>query len=170
MRDMLDTLTRGPFRDDTHRAAVEATAVDLAGRPIGESQAAISGGKASQVHSGSNASQQASQRGWAPFNVNSGVRVKLTPLGLSILRQQDEEFCALIPAAAAASWRKGEPARYEPDAEGYHEFQLWDLMHRLGPYCWMGLDVPFDTDILIGLPRARLVPADAAMRDVKEGM
>jgi hypothetical protein len=29
MRDMLDTLTRGPFRDDTHRAAVEAAAEDL---------------------------------------------------------------------------------------------------------------------------------------------
>lgn len=34
MSDMLDTLTRGPFRDDTHRAAVEAAAEDLSGEQL----------------------------------------------------------------------------------------------------------------------------------------
>ena len=33
MREPYERIAGGPFRDDTHRAAVEATAADLAGRP-----------------------------------------------------------------------------------------------------------------------------------------
>ncbi len=32
---------------------------------------------------------------------------------------------------------------------GYVRFQLWDLMYKLGKYCGLGADPPFDTVILI---------------------
>ena len=41
MRDLTDTLTRGPFCDDTHRAAVEATAMDLFQKPLAKLRTAI---------------------------------------------------------------------------------------------------------------------------------
>jgi hypothetical protein len=37
----------------------------------------------------------------------------------------------------------------EPDADGYVRFQLWDLMYKLGKYCGLGCEPPFETVILI---------------------
>ena len=45
MREPYERIAGGPFRDDTHRAAVEATAVDLAGRPLAKLRTAIQGAK-----------------------------------------------------------------------------------------------------------------------------
>lgn len=83
-----------------------------------------------------------------PFNVNHYVRVKLTERGRAILRRQHEA----IFAGLARDYPYTEP---EADAEGWTEFQLWDLMSRLGPDCRMGFGVPFETEILIVFPTSR---------------
>ena len=73
------------------------------------------------------------------FNVNHTVRVKLTPIGRSELQRQHDELRKSFPKLGGFTYRV--------DDEGYTEFQMWDLMERLGHLCGMGRPVPFETDI-----------------------
>ena len=76
-------------------------------------------------------------------NMNDYVRIKLTPLGRSILADQDAKTAREFPYLAKHLTSPKE------DADGYSEWQLWYLANRLGPYLMNGLDVPFETDILL---------------------
>lgn len=79
------------------------------------------------------------------FNINGIVRVRLKPAGLFILRKNAAELRKV--------WPKMQPYRDPvPDAEGYVRFQLWDLMQTFGPYCGLGAEPPFETDIVLETP------------------
>jgi hypothetical protein len=75
------------------------------------------------------------------FNVNDKVRVRLTARGREILRQQREELYRGIG-------KKPPPhAGPKEDADGWSEWQLWELMDAFGHHVHLGCDVPFETTI-----------------------
>jgi hypothetical protein len=76
------------------------------------------------------------------FNINSTVKVRLTKVGEELLEKNWKDLWNSI---GRANFYKPPT----PDADGYVEFQMWDLMERLGEYCSWGGDLPFDTEILI---------------------
>ncbi len=72
------------------------------------------------------------------FNVNNYVRVRLTEVGKKILLKEYEEDKKFYPDLTY---------RYEPDAEGFVKFQMWDLMQIFGVHMGNGCDIPFETNI-----------------------
>ena len=84
-------------------------------------------------------------RRWREFNVNQGVRVKLTPTGLAEFERQAREMQDAIPPAARAVIR----LTPELDAEGYYTSELWRLMETFGHLCHIGCPAPFETAILL---------------------
>lgn len=78
-----------------------------------------------------------------PLNLNDKVRVRLTDIGREIHRRQFDEFKQRFPAFGYD---------YSPpkeDADGWSEWQLWDLMGTFGNYISLGCNVPFETTILV---------------------
>lgn len=80
------------------------------------------------------------------INVNDSVKVKLTDLGIAILRERRKELNQMIHANGGRGLGEFEP---KTDEEGYSTFQLWDLMNTFGYWMTMGFDIPFETDIII---------------------
>ena len=78
------------------------------------------------------------------FNINSTVKVRLTEYGKELLKKDWEDFWS---SRGMLDMFPYEPK--QPDENGYVRFQLWDLMYKLGKYCGLGADPPFDTVILI---------------------
>jgi repressor LexA len=82
------------------------------------------------------------------FNVNGYVRVKLTAVGLlELARQHDALYNAIAYRNAGIErpvWKAP-----EVDAEGWSRWQLHELMQQLGPLCFNGAPVPFETTIII---------------------
>ena len=76
------------------------------------------------------------------FNINDSVLVKLTDKGREIHRNWHEELRRQVPTY------KGTYLPPKEDENGYSRFQLWSLMNYFGPFCSLGLEVPFDTEIL----------------------
>ena len=78
------------------------------------------------------------------FNINYNVRVKLTEQGKQLLERDHNDFWS--------SHGKLDEFPYKPpkeDEDGYVKFQLWSLMDKLGKYCGLCCEPPFDTVILI---------------------
>lgn len=74
------------------------------------------------------------------INVNEYVSVKLNDRGHAILRENYDHL-----------WRGRSPYPYNPpkeDAEGYSRWSVWHLMQEFGPHMYLGMTVPFDTDIV----------------------
>lgn len=78
------------------------------------------------------------------FNINSTVKVLLTERGKQLLEQDHNEFWG-----SRGMLDKFPYEPYEEDENGYVKFQLWILMDKLGKYCSLGSEMPFDTVILI---------------------
>lgn len=84
------------------------------------------------------------------FNLNAYVRVKLTEHGREMLRQRADYI-------NKALHDRGCDARVEyddiaEDADGWSEWQLWDLMHKFGDHVSHGtVHMPFETDMQIVL-------------------
>lgn len=75
-------------------------------------------------------------------NVNYYVRVKLTDRGRAVHRQNHQRLFGSMESKFP----------YTPpteDAEGWSEWQMWELMRQFGHACGNGFDVPFETDILV---------------------
>lgn len=72
------------------------------------------------------------------LNLNDRVRVKLTDHGREILRKDYEERFAFLG-------RKYVPPK--EDAEGWSEWQLWNLFQDFGQHIYLGGKLPFDTII-----------------------
>jgi hypothetical protein len=68
---------------------------------------------------------------WQSFNINHMIRVKLTARGKRLL-QMHRPICS---------------ATLRVDADGWSEWQLWELMQTFGEHCVMGLEPPFETTI-----------------------
>jgi len=77
------------------------------------------------------------------FNMNNYVKVKLTPYGLSILKQQHDELESQSPKIGP----------FKPpsvDADGWTQLQAWSLIQIFGPHISIGMNnVPFETEIEI---------------------
>lgn len=79
---------------------------------------------------------------WKKFNVNSKVKIKLTPYGIEKIKSfykswSDEEVKEYIEHAT--------------DEEGYYEVQMWEFMMVLGPHinpCHT-CEISFESEILI---------------------
>lgn len=79
-----------------------------------------------------------------PFNINQCVKVKLTDIGLKILKQQHDELYSALPRL------RGKPfVPPKVDNKGYCKFQMHDLMNRFGEHCMLGCKFPFETDIIL---------------------
>ncbi|OMF54693.1 hypothetical protein BK138_16170 [Paenibacillus rhizosphaerae] len=92
-------------------------------------------------------------------NFNDEVKVKLTEHGLSLLEKEQK----LLNEYIQRNGGKG-VGEYKPriDEDGYTSFQLWDLMHRLGPYLSLGLPEPFEGRMIF--PNGRGVNQKQGMR------
>lgn len=77
------------------------------------------------------------------FNLNHKVRVKLTERGREVMTINHRKLWGEFRAEIV-------PVReVKEDAEGWSEWQLWDLMHEFGAHCYNGCRVPFETEIEI---------------------
>lgn len=80
------------------------------------------------------------------FNVNDDVQVQLTDYGRECLRRNHDEIVSLCGG-------------YDPfplklpkeDANGWSQWQLWELMNKFGKYMCNGCTIPFNTIIRIEL-------------------
>jgi hypothetical protein len=79
-------------------------------------------------------------------NINEQVKVKLTDIGISILKSKRDELNAMIQSVGGKCLGEFE---LKTDVDGYSTFQIWDLMNTFGEYMVMGFNVPFETDIII---------------------
>lgn len=80
------------------------------------------------------------------FNINDYVKVKLNDLGISILKAKRDELNKTIHANGGKVFGEFE---LKVDEEGYVKFPLWELMNTFGDVMVMGLEVPFETDIIV---------------------
>jgi hypothetical protein len=77
------------------------------------------------------------------FNINDHVYVKLTEKGHRVYRETFEKLSRFAGVAI-------EPEPLKTDAEGWTEFQMWELMRTFGPSITFGGEPPFETEIRIG--------------------
>lgn len=97
---------------------------------------------------------------WRSINLNDTVRVRLTDIGREHHRKSHEELFAPY----------GDKITYVPpkvDADGWSEFQHWQLMHEFGAKVGLGMNVPFETSIQIAAPDT--VSADPEAGTKSEG-
>jgi hypothetical protein len=78
------------------------------------------------------------------FNINSTVKVRLTKFGKELHKKDWEDFWSSVGRLDENPYRPP-----TPDADGYVEFQMWDLMEKFGSHCGMCKEQPFDSVILI---------------------
>jgi hypothetical protein len=78
------------------------------------------------------------------FNINYPVKVRLTKFGKELHKKDWEDFWNSIGRLDENPYTP-----LKTDADGYVEFQMWDLMDKFGSYCGFGGELPFETVILI---------------------
>lgn len=76
------------------------------------------------------------------LNINSQIRVRLTPTGQVALERHYFPLCQELKKPMAELLPKA-------DAEGWHSFELWDFMSIFGPSLHMGMPNPiiYNNDI-----------------------
>jgi hypothetical protein len=79
-------------------------------------------------------------------NFNETVKVKLTDIGVAILKRQRDEINQYIKSRGAKGLGDYEP---KIDDEGYTSFQLWSLMNHFGEVMVLGSEPPFEGDMII---------------------
>jgi hypothetical protein len=82
---------------------------------------------------------------WQDINLNDKVRVRLTDRGRAHHAKRYEELFA----------RHADRYPYSPpavDAEGWSEFQFWELFQVFGAVVGMGMAVPFETTVRVAPP------------------
>ncbi len=77
------------------------------------------------------------------INVNWKCRIKVRPRGLYQWNLFHTDLYFDHPDMA----KMVEKRRLKPDDDGFVELQLWEVMNKLGPACYMGPEPPFDTEI-----------------------
>jgi hypothetical protein len=81
------------------------------------------------------------------FNCNDYVKVRLTDEGRRIHRANYEALVSSMPPLARENVPYIEP---KEDADGWSQWQLWELMSQFGPWMRMAYNNPFDMNIRIG--------------------
>jgi hypothetical protein len=79
------------------------------------------------------------------MNINDFVWVRLTPRGRDIDRAQHEKLRVFAPTVGPY---------VSCEKNGWSRFQLYRLMYHFGRDCYMGADLPFDTEISLVDPNA----------------
>lgn len=77
------------------------------------------------------------------LNINSIVRIKLTPYGLEVLKSRHKKLRSSYPSIGKLP---------ELDKDGYCEMQLWKIMNIFGEVMQddgTDMNVPFDFNIQI---------------------
>ena len=77
------------------------------------------------------------------FNVNNYVKIKITKVGMDILKKRHDKYANLAPEVF------GYFTPPPTDEDGWSEFQLWDLCNKFGGQMFNGGSVPFETTIKI---------------------
>ncbi len=80
------------------------------------------------------------------FNLNSTIKVRLNPVGLTALRDQHKGFNQQVISAGLRPLPYKEP---RVDENGYIDIQVWDFIKKLGPCFDLGRDLPCEMEILI---------------------
>jgi hypothetical protein len=88
------------------------------------------------------------------FNANQYIYVRLTELGVQLLRDQAAELRQRYPFITTPLW---EPV---PDERGFYEFQLWDFMATFGPSSGLGSCLRFHMDVEFRAEDLTPVPLD----------
>lgn len=77
------------------------------------------------------------------FNVNEYILVKLAEFGKIQLCKDHYEFWISTGMNNIPKFNLP-----KEDSFGYSKWQLWDLMERLGKYCGLAREIPFETEII----------------------
>lgn len=80
------------------------------------------------------------------FNVNDYVKVKLNEKGINIYLERNQHLRDMMSKYYNHEYVVKPP---KIDEEGFTKFQMWDLMQLYGPYLGLGMDLPFETEILL---------------------
>ncbi len=78
------------------------------------------------------------------FNANYNVKIKLTEYGIPILKEYLNENSLFIPK----EYREAYKLTIKPDANGYYEIQLHELMRIFGNHMIPNKE-PFEMNMLI---------------------
>lgn len=81
-------------------------------------------------------------RTFIPFNANYMVKVKLTELGRQVIEDQHARLKAEYPKLRVT---RG----LNIDADGYTQFQMWDLIATFGAYVGLARPQPYSMDMLV---------------------
>lgn len=79
-------------------------------------------------------------------NLNEGVKVKLTKIGVETLKERHEELSLHIQKHGGEGL---EDFTLNLDEDGYYHTQLWKLMSDFGDKLHIGSNTPFGLDIVI---------------------
>ena len=82
--------------------------------------------------------------GFAEFNINQYVQVRLTEHGKKCLRKNYDALAAHFGGKLTFGFKL--PTE---DKDGWSRWQAWDLISQLGEHITMGFDPPFETTIRI---------------------
>lgn len=80
------------------------------------------------------------------FNFNDTIKVKLTEVGVSILKQQHDELNGYIQERGGKGLG---PYEVKVDEEGYSSFQFWSLIETFGEHVGVTKEQPFQADIIL---------------------
>lgn len=83
-------------------------------------------------------------RTFIEFHMNDKVRVRLTNRGRKVHRENYRKLMASYPPELSLNYQPP-----EEDAEGWSEWQMWELMQQFGEHTCMGLEPLFDMTIWI---------------------
>jgi hypothetical protein len=72
------------------------------------------------------------------FNINDSVWVRLTQRGRDIDREMHEQLRKIAPSIGPYT---------SSEKNGWSKWQLYRLMYAFGQDCYMGADLPFETEI-----------------------
>ena len=79
------------------------------------------------------------------FNINSYVKVKLTSLGLAILKSKYDKLNNAILLSGGHGLNEFDS---NIDKEGYYTNQMWSIIKDFGAYMDTGTENPFDCNII----------------------
>jgi len=76
------------------------------------------------------------------FNMNDNVKVKLTKKGVGIYYSQNDELNKHCRTPHI-------PPKLVVDSDGFCSFQMHELMLIFGSHCRLGMNPPFETEIIL---------------------
>lgn len=104
------------------------------------------------------------------FNINGKVRVRLTERGRATARALHDAIVSSV-LAQYPGLKDGIGLSYEPpkeDADGWSEWQMWELMRTFGLHCGAARPDMFDNEI--DIPVTEVGPDHAAVEHVRAAL